>query len=138
MGKRIKAQITSKTSGISAEQPKIDYNKSPIIFSLERLVRGKYCFSSLENQDKQQFAESIFKRKNLTWEEVISSPKHGLGTEKISVNSISETKPQFVTDDVNNYLALRYFGKKPMVGIRQKNVFYVLWFDYDFSLYNHG
>lgn len=134
---RIKANTTTKTSGISAEQPVINYNKLPIVFSLERLVSGKYCFSSLVNIDKQHFAESIFKRKNLTWEEVMQANKHKLGTEKIPVKAIKENKPNFITDDVDDYLALRYSGLKPMVGIRQKNIFYVLWFDHDFSLYKH-
>src|SRR5699024_12555094 len=41
-----------------------------------------------------------------------------------------------ISDDVEHFLAFRYSDKRPMVGYRQKNVFYVLWFDHDFTLYN--
>jgi hypothetical protein len=136
--KRISASKKKKNSQVTAQEPQTNYNKQPIIFSLERIVSGNYCFTSLDKPDKEQFAEAIFRRKNLTWEEVYSAQRHGLGTEKISVKSISEEKPRFITDDITDYLALRYNGKKAMVGIRQKNIFYVLWFDHNFSLYDHG
>lgn len=135
--KRIKAKSGNNKNKISAEQPKVDYNKLPIIFSLERLVNGDYCFSSLTGDDKQQFAESIFRRKNLTWDELMRADRHGLGTEKIYINSVKMPKPVFITDDISAYLAIRYSGMKPMVGIRQKNIFYVLWFDHNFTLYSH-
>jgi len=40
----------------------VDYNKKPPVFSLERIQSGKYCFSALDQENKAQFAEAIFKR----------------------------------------------------------------------------
>jgi hypothetical protein len=60
-----------------------------------------------------------------------------LGFEKIAKDSIKGSKPTFITEDLNEFLSFRFSGKKPMVGYRIQNVFYVLWFDLDFTLYKH-
>ena len=111
-----------------------DYNRHPPVFSLEKLQRGSYCFSSLDSENKASFADAIYKRKSMTWGEILRADRHGLGTEKISKSAIKAALPDFVGVD---YLAFRYSGLKSMVGYRQKNIFFVLWFDHNFTLYNH-
>jgi len=134
---KIKPLDKSSSSGKFSVQEPIDYNKQPIIFSLERIISGNYCFSKLIPEDKKQFAETIFKRRTITWEDLYKTQRHGLGNEKISVSSIKQEKPKFITEEIKDYLAFRFNGKKAMVGIRQKNIFYVLWFDHDYTLYKH-
>ena len=136
MKKGIKTPKQNKSSRFTfSETP--NYNNMPPIFSLERIVGGKYCFSSLDNEGKKQFAESIFKRRNLDWGEIESLGRHKLGTEKILKKDIKGKIPKFVTEDMAHFLAFRFNGKKPMVGYREKNIFYVLWFDLDLTLYKH-
>jgi len=120
-----------------SSQKTIDYDNQPPIFSLERLMPGHYCFSSLEQKDKAAFAESIFKRRNIPWKEIKNLPRHGLGIEKISKSSIKTALPKNITEDFNYFLAFQFSGKKPMVGYRVHEIFYVLWFDHDFTLYEH-
>ena len=36
------------------------------------------------------------------------------------------------------FLAFRFSGRKAMVGYRQEHIFYVMWLDRDFTLYDHG
>ncbi len=115
----------------------VDYDSKPPIFSLERLMPGYYCFSNLEQKDKAAFAESIFKRRNIPWKEIKNLPRHGLGIEKISKSSIKTALPKNITEDFNYFMAFRFSGKKPMVGYRIHEIFYVLWFDHDFTLYEH-
>ncbi len=116
----------------------INYDSKPIIFSLEKLQLGTYCLSSLNEEHQAMFADSIFRRKSMLWKEVRNAPKHGLGTEKIDKGSISAPIPKFITDESESLLALRYHGKCPMVGYRLRDIFFVLWFDHNFSLYDHG
>ena len=120
----------------SSQEP-INYDNKPPIFSLERLIQGKYCFSNLNQIDKAAFAESIFKRRNIPWKEIKNLPRHGLGIEKISKHSIKTGLPRNITEDFNDFIAFRFSGKKPMVGYRINEIFYVLWFDHDFTLYDH-
>jgi len=133
---KIKTPKADKSSRLTVIQPP-NYDKLPPIFSLEKLVGDKYCFSNLNDTDKKQFAESIFKRKNLSWSDIKKANRHALGFEKISKDSIKGTKPSFITDDINEFLAFRFSGMKPMVGYRTQNIFYVLWFDLDYTLYKH-
>ncbi|EFE48732.1 hypothetical protein NEIELOOT_02709 [Neisseria elongata subsp. glycolytica ATCC 29315] len=116
----------------------INYDKNPPIFSLEKLQTGNYCFSKLNQEHKAMFAEAIFRRKNLTWENIKKADRHGLGTEKIAKNSIKAPMPRFITDEVADFLVFRYNDTCPMVGYRHKDIFFVLWFDHNFTLYNHS
>jgi len=126
----------TKSDRLILKEPE-DYDKMVPLFSLERLQSGNYCLSNLEKDDKAAFADSIFKRKNVTWNQIQQMDRHGLGYEKIAVNSIKTSVPKFITEEQSNLIAFRFHGLKPMVGYRSKNVFYVLWFDHDFTVYNH-
>jgi hypothetical protein len=130
--------VSAKSSlKLKADSPP-DYDSKPPIFSLERLQAGKYCHSGLDKDHKAAFSDAIFKRKSTSWRELKSCQRGGLGFEKIAKNSINEKLPTFLTQEEDNLLAFRFKGKAPMVGYRVKDVFYVLWFDRDFTLYNHG
>lgn len=133
---KLKADNT-KSNRFIHQEPE-DYNNMVPLFSLERLQSGFYCFSELERDDKAAFADSIFKRKNFTWNEIQQMDRHALGYEKIAVTSIHPTVPKFITEDQTNLMAFRFNGKKSMIGYRLKNIFYVLWFDHNFTIYDHG
>jgi hypothetical protein len=134
---RIKQPKINKSNRLTTINPP-NYDNLPPLFSLEKIVGDDYCFSRLSNDEKKDFAESIFKRKALTWNDIKKAPKHGLGTEKIPKSNITGKIPEFITDDINDFLVFRFSGKKPMVGYREKNIFYILWFDNNFTLYKHS
>jgi len=116
-----------------------DYDDMPPVFSLERIqASSKYCLSKLEKKYQAAFATSIFKRRNIKWKEITQIDRHTLGSEKIPKSAIKTGVPNFITDEIDSFLVFRFYKLMPMVGYRQKNVFYVLWFDHDFSLYDHG
>jgi len=133
---RIKKQKPKQGNLVKSVEP-INYDKLPPIFSLEKIQHGKYCLSSLNQEHKAMFSEAIYRRKSTSWNEIKRLDRHGLGTEKISKSSIKAAIPKFITDDVNDFLVFRYKGMNPMVGYRQRDVFFVLWFDHDFTLYEH-
>ena len=139
MGKRsnkIKVAKPKQGSLIKSQEPQ-NHDLEPPLFSLEKVQSGDYCFSKLDQEHKAMFAESIFRRKQLSWSEIKKQDRHGLGLEKIPKRIIRAGIPRFITEDEDHLLAFRYHGKRPMVGYRIRNVFYVLWFDHDFSLYSH-
>lgn len=133
---RIKPKKPKQGKLVKSQEPP-NYDTHPPIFSLEKVQQGKYCLSSLDQENKAMFADAIFRRKHLTWNQIKQLPRHGLGTEKISKNQISAPIPNFITEDFEDFLVFRYNGMRPMVGYRQRNVFFVLWFDHDFTLYGH-
>lgn len=133
---KIKRPKTKQGNRISAQAPP-NYDDKPPIFSLEKLQEGKHCLSKLVQEQKAAFADAIFRRKNLTWREIRNISRQGLGTERLPKNAIKAPIPPFITDETSTLLVFR-FGDNRMVGYRVHDVFYVLWFDYDFSLYDHG
>ncbi|MBL0460841.1 MULTISPECIES: hypothetical protein [Aeromonas] len=138
MAKRIIKLPKEKTDGkISAQDPSVNYDEHPPIFSLERLQSGNFCLQTLDQEGKANFAEAIFRRKGMMWKDIKQMPKHGLGFEKISKTAIHAAIPNFITPDVDHFLAFRYHGKRAMVGYRKNDIFYVLWFDSVFTLYSH-
>ena len=128
--------INKEKSRFIINEPE-DYNQMVPLFSLERVQSGAHCFSQLDRDDKSAFADSIFKRRSLTWNDIQQNGRHQLGYEKIKTTAIKVTVPKFITEDSHNLIAFRYNGKRAMVGYRIKNIFYVLWFDHSFSLYDH-
>lgn len=133
---RIKKQKPKQGNLVKSVEP-INYDQLPPVFSLEKIQQGKYCLSRLDQEHKAMFSEAIFRRKSTSWNEIKRLDRHGLGTEKISKSFIKAAIPKFITEDVDDFLVFRYKGMNPMVGYRQRDVFFVLWFDHDFTLYNH-
>lgn len=133
---RIKKQKPKQGSLVKSVEP-INYDQLPPIFSLEKIQQGKYCLSNLDQEHKAMFSEAIFRRRSTSWNQIKKLDRHGLGTEKIAKSSIKAVIPRFITEDVTDFLVFRYKGMNPMVGYRQRNVFFVLWFDHDFTLYDH-
>lgn len=93
--------------------------------------------SNCERDDQAAFACTIEKLSRLPWKEIRNAPRHGVGTEKIPRDRLRSGIPASVTDDVE-FLALRFSGKKAMVGFRSNEIFHVVWLDRSFTLYNHG
>lgn len=127
----------TKGARLAAVDP-VDYEKNPPLFSLERVQPGEYCFSSMNADGKSFFGDAIFRRRALSWTEIKKAGRHGLGFEKIARGSIKAPIPVFIKEDVDHFLAFRFNGMKPMVGFRVRDIFYVLWFDHNYSLYDHG
>jgi len=46
--------------------------------------------------------------------------------------------PAHVTEDVQRFIAFRFSGRAPMVGYRVQAIFYLLWLDRNFTLYDPG
>jgi hypothetical protein len=136
MSRRIKSTNKSKNNLVKSVEPP-NYDNDPLLISLEKIQSGKYCLSALDESNKAMFAMAIFRRKSLTWREIKQARRHELGSEKMPKAQIKATIPTFITDDLKDFLVLRYNGRNPMVGYREKNIFFVLWFDHNFSLYKH-
>ena len=115
------------------------YKGNHLYFSFSfQYMSEKYSIDKCSNEQKLSFINKVSKLSLLTWGQIINSPKHGLGTEKIEQNCIvGDTIPKIIKED-RTLLAIKFHNKSPMVGFRDRDIFYVIWFDRDFTLYNHG
>jgi hypothetical protein len=104
-------------------------------FSFKYLRKG-YHLDDCTKDDKEKLIQRLVKLSGMSWSEIMSAHRHGFGHEKISRSSIKASIPEHITEDVS-LLAFRFNGMKPMVGYRADKLFYILWLDYNFSLYPH-
>lgn len=122
----------------SAQSRPADTERMPPIFSFECMKPGNgYSVDCCEQEHRSALASRLFKLSQMTWLDIKNSHKHGLGTEKIARNAIRAPIPGKVTEDAD-FLALRYNGRAAMVGYRDGRIFYIVFLDHSFDLYDHG
>ena len=108
------------------------------VFSFEKMGRGNgFCVESCSDDDRAAVAMRLFLLSRMTWQEIHNAPRHGLGTEKIDRAAIRPALPPEISEDVT-FLAVRYKGKRPMIGYRDGRIFHLLFIDHSFSAYDHG
>jgi hypothetical protein len=112
---------------------KIDYP----VFCFRHL-HPNYSLEVCESEDRERLIERLYLLSKMSWQDIQLTNKHGFGSEKIRRESIKPAIPQQISDDVTFFLALRYNGKKPIVGFRNGSIFHLVYIDYNFSVYNHG
>lgn len=61
--------------------------------------------------------------------------QHCVGSEKIAISTIKAECPSVVTEDVSYLLALRFAGKMPFVGYRDRFILHVLFIDRNHEVY---
>lgn len=137
MGRKLIPNIQKGSKRIKTpELAPASTNKFKPIFSFEYLD-DDYCISKCEKHEKASFADTLRVMGKMTWEELINTRRHANGCEEIPVKQIRGHLPKIITEDVDHVLAFRFQGKKPMVGHRVKETFYVIWLDRNFKLYPH-
>ena len=99
-------------------------------------TKRNFCINTCGKDEKAGFANTLYKLSQLTWAEILRSPRHGSGYEKISKDQLKRPLPSHLKQDVN-IIAFRYYNNKPMVGYRDKNIFYIVWVDTKLKLYDH-
>jgi hypothetical protein len=94
----------------------------------------KFCLNFLRNGFDVHALDAAGQK----WKDLITAHRHKQGTELIPASQIkAPIPPQF--QDEPKFMVLRYDGKLPMVGVRVRDVFHVLWIEPEFGrLYKHS
>jgi hypothetical protein len=125
-----------KRIGVNEAEVERDYDRERPTFCL-RYVDAPYCVTHCEKQDRAAFADKIRRMSQMTWRDLRMADRHKMGSETIDRKAIKRPIPNHIPEDVS-FLAFRFSGMKAMVGYRIKEMFHIIWFDRDFSLYDHG
>lgn len=107
-------------------------------FSFKFINKDKYGLDKCTKDEKAALINKIHRLSQLPWSQINSSSRDGLGCEKISKTAIKAAIPSNIKPDTEYFNAFRFNGKAPMVGYRDEKVFYIIWLDRDFTLYDHG
>jgi hypothetical protein len=124
--KRSKLKIEQKYNGI-------DYP----VFCFKHLHKD-YHLNKCDDSEKKCLIDQLILLSSYTWNKLQLSPRHGIGSEKIQINSIRPELPLSFTEDVKNLLAFRFDGKKAFVGFRNGFLFHIFYIDRNFTLYDHS
>ncbi len=97
-----------------------------------------YCLSQCNKDEKAAFASQLYLLAQMTWGEIRKSSRHKLGFELIPQAGIHDPiPPRFQGSRGPQVAVFRFDGKKPMAGFIERDTFYIVWLDRDFSLYKH-
>ena len=124
--RKIKAPVITNISSDAAKP----------IFSLRHLDKN-FSLTKCTKEEKAAFADTLYKLSQLSWQELRQAPRHGLGYERISRNAIRGAIPSHIAEEVG-FIAFRFYGKAPIVGYRDRDIFHIVWVDREFKLYAHG
>ncbi len=133
-------RVTARPKGgprikLPTTPPQSPQTQTPV-FALEHM-QSPYCVDNLNQAQQAAFAQAMWMRSRMIWLDITLAPRHGLGQEDIARGDLNPSIPKHITDDVD-FIALRFWGKAPMVGYRDGRIFHVIWLDHDFSVYKHS
>jgi len=136
----IKGRDARKAGRIKAPEKVVEKSpeQQPPAFSFEHLQRS-HCISEMpDHSERGLLLEAFRKLGTMTWAQINSCHRHGLGYERMPFEKIHAPRPSCISDDTN-LLVFRWKGKLPFVGFREGRVFHVLWVEVNFGdLYDHG
>ena len=129
-----KPKHTTKSGGVSIKgtPPSSSIMDRRPKFSLKYLG-GSYCLSKCTKEEKAAFADKLHYLSQQTWGQIFQAGRHGAGFEKIE-EKISWLPEIFSGKKI---IAFRFSGMKAMLGFSDKEVFYILGLDRNFTGYGH-
>lgn len=100
----------------------------------KHLQKG-YSVEDLDRDQKAALIDSLSKRSHRTWSEIKTESRTKLGSEKIAEGSIRGGLPMLVRGQT--ILCFRMGDSGRFLGVRNAQVFHLVWIDCTFSLYEH-
>jgi hypothetical protein len=124
--KSVKRQ-KSKTTSILNATPPIEYNKHKPIFSFHNMkYQGDNCLSRCDQSSKCQVVDKLLELSQLTWGQIGSAPREGMGFENIPTGQFHIPLPNFVTPEVKNLQVFRYSARGRIAGLRLLDIYHIL------------
>ena len=123
-------------NALPAPEHPVDFDKETPKFCLRHL-EPDYDVYSLPESQRARFAMALQDRAQMTWQAIKGASRHGHGTELIPAKQIKRRIPEHFADQ-QKFMVLRYDGNLPMIGVRVRDVFQVVWIEAAYGMvYNH-
>ncbi len=110
-------------------------DKSYPVFSF-RFLQSNFGINSCNGVQITSFVSKFHLISQLTWGDWKLTSRTGLGYEKIARNSIKAPIPSVITADIEYFQVFRFYDGR-CVGYRDGIIFYIVWLDGSFKLYDH-
>ena len=112
-----------------------------VCFGFSDLQELSYCEAENDSKFFITFLSRLKKYCELTWQQIYSTHKHGIGgSETLQINELSAKARNKIPAGIDKLLVLRTDGANhPFLGYRKGNVFQVVFIEYTFGdIYFHG
>jgi len=136
-GKEIKRLRYQKTKRIvvKEEPTKVNYdNQKPIFAFYYMQYGGDHCLSRCGQQEKATVTDKLIELSQITWKQIINSPKTGSGFEKIPRKQFKVPLPSIATPEVT-IKVFRHSHMGRIAGFRKNDIYHILLIGD--NLYNH-
>lgn len=118
--------LTKRSRRFKVEEQLIDHDSSKPVFSFKFMnYCGKCCISKRHNEDKSGILNRLLRLSQLTWRQIASEPRKGLGFEVLPQHEFRHGFPDVVTSEVN-ILVFRYSDAGRMAGFRIKDIYHIV------------
>jgi len=98
-------------------------------FRADRMdVDGPWHWGNLESIHLQAFLQKIFDSQHLTWQELHEKGCHSVCVSEL-VSDAQKRLQKIGQDDLDELYSLRLTGKQRVWGIKERNIFWLLWWD---------
>lgn len=101
-----------------------------------RYTQPGFGVEDCEKEDRVNFANRLHKIGSMSWGEIKCASRHGLGYETMPEHNLRVPIPRSINEDAR-LIVFRFSAKKPMIGFRKEKIFYIVWIDPTFKVYNH-
>lgn len=88
--------------------------------------RSNNCLSQCSEDSKSAVVNTLLKLSQLSWSQIASAPRTGLGFESIPRHRFSVSLPPIATEEVTNLKVFRYSESGRIAGIREKDIYHIL------------
>lgn len=137
MGKIKNREVDTKSNKIKLSQTSVSANEIDYpIFCLRHLHKD-FSLEKCSEHEKASLICQMHRLSKCSWAQIKTFPRHGMGSEKISKDSMKVSIPDDLSEDVDSFLSFRFEGKKPFIGYRSSHIFHVLYIDNNFKAYKH-
>lgn len=103
------------------------------VFSFKYLQEDEFGIKSC---NPVAFVSQLIQVSQLTWGQWKQCHREGMGFEKIERASVNPEIPQVITNDVKHFLSFRFTDGR-VIGYRDRTIFYIVWTDGKFAVYDH-
>ena len=133
----IKKQVGAFGKRIKATEDTTQFNLEHPVFCF-RYLNKDFHINECIADEQVALLKTLMSLSALTWEQIRQSGRHAMGGEKIDRDSIkSGLPPDAIMTKDQSFIAFRFLGKTPFVGVRNKFVFHIIYIDRSFTLYKH-
>ncbi len=118
-------------------EPKRVLGTAPV-FGLSEMA-SDYCITRCSKPIRAAFASELRRLSQLSWGQIHSTHRKGMGCEKIYLKQIrKQAVTNALTEDIDSLRVFRFGGNGRMGGYKKEDLFQTIFVDENFEVYDHG